>query len=275
MRKIEETKLMKLIKHLPNAVTLCNLLCGCLAIVFAMQGTFHAAFILILFGAFFDFCDGLTARALGAYSAIGKELDSLSDLVTFGVAPAIMGLKFLFYADSQWLCYLPLLIALCAALRLAKFNTDESQKDSFSGLPTPASALLFSGLLLYLQLYTTELLFEGTLIVEKWLVIAFSLILSLLMVSKIPMFSFKFSGASDNIAESSGASSNKNRIKFVFLVVAILELIVILLFSNYFTNGLGFSYYGVCMLISFAIFTIILTYILSNVLTAVFKWGRE
>ena len=257
---------MNIVKHLPNAVTLCNLLCGCLAIVFAMQGDFHASFILILFGAFFDFCDGLVARGLNAYSEIGKELDSLSDLVTFGVAPAILGLKFIILCDlSQWLCYIPLALALCGALRLAKFNIDENQKESFLGLPIPAAALLFSALILYLKLLSFETEDAVTyLMIEKWLVVGFAVVLSLLMVSKIPMFSFKFKNL----------SPRQNKTRFVFLMIAALEIAVILIFSNFFTHCLGFSFYGILMLAALALFVLIITYILFNLAVNLFV-GRN
>lgn len=258
---------MKIVKHLPNAVTLCNLLCGCLAIVFAMEGVFYAAFIMILFGAFFDFCDGLTARALGAYSAIGKQLDSLSDLVTFGVAPAILALKFILYCNGGWLVYVPLIVALCSALRLAKFNIDEDQIESFLGLPTPASALLLSGLIVYLALYP----YSGAeaLLIEKWLVLAFSVILSVLMVSRIPMFSFKFKNV----------SLREYRTRFIFIIVAAVEVVVILLLGRFVASHGGAApsswFRSFVMLLSLGVFVVLLTYIIFNLIVDLFGWGRE
>ena len=144
-----------IIRQLPNAVTCCNLLCGCAATGAAFYGHLHWAIIMIIGGAVFDFFDGLTARALGVSSPIGKELDSLADVVTFGVAPSAM----LFWVMHETHCpellmplervlpYTAFLIAAFSALRLAKFNLDTRQSTQFIGLPTPANALFWGSLL--------------------------------------------------------------------------------------------------------------------------------
>lgn len=282
---------MKIVKHLPNAVTLCNLLCGCLAIVFAMQGVFYASFVLILFGAFFDFCDGLVARALGAYSAIGKELDSLSDLVTFGVAPAVLGLEFVLFCDTtqeqifnspvqyyfQWLCFVPLIIAICTALRLAKFNLDDSQTESFKGLPSPACALIFASLVLYLKLYDKLFLdlradvlqYSGyvtskTILLEKYMVVLMSVILALLMVSRVKMFSFKFKSL----------GFRENRFRFILLVIIVLEIVAVVSARSIICAQCENTPYCALMLLSFTVFIALLTYILFNLAVNLFE-GRD
>lgn len=184
---------MKSIKtYIPNTITCLNLLCGCLAVVMAfapkeMMGPLETqqwAWVLIGAAAVFDFCDGLSARALGAYSPMGKELDSLSDLVSFGLAPAFLVLNAYREADAPvWLSFVALLIALCGALRLAKFNVDTRQTTSFIGLPIPANAIFWIGTLGWIRNHG----FPGD-VVMTVLVIA----ISLLMVSELKMFSLKF-----------------------------------------------------------------------------------
>ena len=138
-------------KHIPNTITCCNLISGCVATVFALFGIPEMALLFIILGAVFDFFDGMTARVLGVSSPIGKELDSLADDVTFGVAPASILFWFLGIIDypeflEGWRNVIPFLayiIAAFSALRLAKFNLDTRQTTSFIGLPTPANALFW------------------------------------------------------------------------------------------------------------------------------------
>ena len=156
---------MGIVKNIPNTITSMNLLCGVLGVIASLNGRLELAFVLMISAAAFDFCDGLAARLLKAYSnqsgqrsadhgggavpdsavllkaysEIGKELDSLADDVSFGVLPAVM-LFSVSGTDIVVLKYLPLLLAVFSALRLAKFNLDERQHDSFIGLPTPAAA---------------------------------------------------------------------------------------------------------------------------------------
>lgn len=170
-----------------------NLLSGTLGITAALSGRIDLAFYLMLAGAVFDFCDGLSARALGAYSPMGKELDSLSDVVTFGVLPSMMMyviMKELSGTLTVW-CFIPFLVAIFSGLRLAKFNIDERQSHSFIGLPTPACAML-CGSLAY-AIATSD---AGAFAVwNGWKVFfpVMSVILSYLLISEIPMFSMKFS----------------------------------------------------------------------------------
>mgnify|MGYP004448694679 CR=1 FL=1 len=144
-------------KHIPNAITCCNLICGCCAAGAGFHGHFMWAFVMILAGATFDFFDGMVARLLHVSSPIGKELDSLADCVTFGVAPSAMlfqvlgrGMEGTSWGAEPWamvIPYLAFLIAAFSALRLAKFNLDERQTSSFIGLPTPINALFWCSMI--------------------------------------------------------------------------------------------------------------------------------
>lgn len=183
---------MSIKKYIPNTVTSMNLVCGVIGVVFAFKGRFDIAFPLMLLAAVFDFLDGFAARALDSYSDMGKELDSLCDLVSFGVLPSIM-LYSLTKACSfgeDWSCWIPLLIAVFSALRLAKFNVDERQHDSFIGLPTPACAILCGALCYFVA--ATPACFLSTWASGKVFIPLLSVILSYLLVSEIPMFSLKF-----------------------------------------------------------------------------------
>ena len=134
-------------RHIPNTITCCNLLSGCMAVMAAFNADAWHALLWVVAGSLFDFCDGLSARLFKAYSPIGKELDSLADLITFGLAPSVlcvMTLRQFNYANdtiATIIPYIGLVIVVCAALRLAKFNTDERQTSSFLGLAVPANAL--------------------------------------------------------------------------------------------------------------------------------------
>ena len=181
-----------MIRHIPNFLTLLNLLSGSMGIYFAYQGNLYYAAYAIWVGAVFDFLDGFMARLLKVSSPIGKELDSLADLVTFGLLPAFM--MMFMVSDSSLLKFLPLIIVLFAALRLAKFNTDETQSHSFLGMPTPSIAFFVSGLPFWLD--SNEHLFSTP------VVLITSMILALLMVLPIRMIALKFTNyrLMDNLA---------------------------------------------------------------------------
>lgn len=176
-------------RQIPNLITLGNLLCGVIAIAAALRGDLTGASLMICLGIFLDFFDGLAARLLNVASPLGKELDSLSDVVTSGVAPGFILWNILSNGvGEKWPEFLPytaLLIPLFAAYRLAKFNIDSRQSHSFLGLPTPANALIWVGVALTPALPMDELTFIIVLIVV-------SLITDVLMVSELPMFSLKF-----------------------------------------------------------------------------------
>lgn len=137
-------------KHIPNTITCCNLISGCIATYWAFQGDYRLALLFIVIGAVFDFFDGMTARLLHVSSPIGKELDSLADDITFGFAPSAIVFSFLSPLTTQLSPYIPYLafvMAAFSALRLAKFNLDERQTLGFIGLPTPANALFWGSLI--------------------------------------------------------------------------------------------------------------------------------
>lgn len=187
-------------KHIPNFITSLNLFSGCIGVLLAFQGNYSGAFIAIIISAVFDFFDGFAARLLKAYSPMGKELDSLADVVSFGVVPGAIVYSLLTQiAVNEWLCYVAFLIPVFSALRLAKFNIDERQLSSFIGLPTPANAIFWGGLV-----YS----FSDFLIVNNWLIITLTLIFSYLLVAELPMFALKF---------KSFAWKN-NKIQYLFLI---------------------------------------------------------
>ena len=201
-------------KHIPNTLTCCNLLSGCMAVIAAFNCEPWHALLWIVSGALFDFCDGLSARLLKAYSPIGKELDSLADLVTFGLAPSVLcftALKGLSY-PCDWLAqfypYIGFVLVTFAALRLAKFNIDERQTTSFLGLAVPANALFWGGL------FQMDL---NAIPAAPWILGVLVIIFAGLMVSEIPMFSLKFKNL----------SWSDNKIRFIFLLVSVLILIVL------------------------------------------------
>ena len=190
------------IKHIPNTLTLINLVIGCLSIVSAFEGNLLLAGYLILVAAVFDYLDGFSARLLKAFSPLGKELDSLSDLVSFGVAPSVILFHLLKdalnipqgegFTSGHALLAIPFLIAAFSALRLAKFNIDTRQSTSFIGLPTPANALLIAGLILGLN--SPYAAWFEVLIASPTALIVMVLVLSALLVSPVPMFSLKIKG---------------------------------------------------------------------------------
>ena len=191
---------MNIVRHIPNTITSMNLLCGVFATVFALSGKLQTAAVLIFAGALFDFCDGFAARALKAYSAIGKELDSLADLITFGLAPASMYSTFVkFQLTGDYGCplvtlsglqtfwvALPIVLVVFSALRLAKFNIDTRQTENFLGLTTTATGI-FTASLLYMAVDYPD--FFGWL--RPSLVVLAVMIFSVLLVSEVPMFSLK------------------------------------------------------------------------------------
>ncbi len=184
---------MKLI-NFPNILTCCNLISGCIATCFAFFASPDLALLWIIIGAIFDFFDGMSARAFHISSPIGKELDSLADDVTFGVAPStiifsqlvVMPFPSALGRAADYIPFIAYIMAAFSALRLAKFNLDTRQSMDFIGLPTPANALFWGSLILSLGSW-----FE-TLTAGAWIIIALMLLSSWLLISEIPMFALKF-----------------------------------------------------------------------------------
>lgn len=208
-------------KHIPNTITCCNLVSGCIAIVFALSGNAPLALLWIVIGAVFDFFDGMTARLLGVSSPIGKELDSLADDVTFGVAPSSILFSFLCGCDfcgvpsalARFMPFLAFVIAAFSALRLAKFNLDERQTSSFIGLPTPANALFWGSLVVSL----------GDVLASSpsgvWAVVIMIFVSSCLLVAELPLFALKF--------KHWGWAGNE--VKYLFLLTSALMIVCPLL----------------------------------------------
>ena len=208
-------------KHIPNTITCCNLISGCIATYWALCGVYDVALLFIVIGAVFDFFDGMTARLLHVSSPIGKELDSLADDITFGFAPSAIVFSFLqgitaeadstLFTLSSILPYLAFVMAAFSALRLAKFNLDERQAMGFIGLPTPANALFWGALMV-----------GG----EEWLgsspyyiygVIALMLLSCYLLIAEIPMFALKF--------KSWGWKGNE--VKYIFILSCVPLLLLL------------------------------------------------
>lgn len=204
---------MAIKKHIPNTITCCNLVSGCVAIAYAFSGNVELSFTWIIIGAVFDFFDGMSARLLNVSSPIGKELDSLADVVTFGVAPStilfselsVMSYPAILEPLRSILPFTAYIMAAFSALRLAKFNLDERQALGFIGLPTPANALFWGSLIIgagkWLEATPFMAFFLlGGILISSWL-----------MVSEIPMFALKF--------KEWGWKGNQ--VKYIFLLTCI------------------------------------------------------
>jgi len=216
---------MQLKKYIPNLLTLLNLLSGTIAVIFAVSDELVIAALLVFLVIFFDFFDGFAARLFKVQGELGKQLDSLADVVTSGVVPGIVMFKLLDNVNSSnnWvsntllmesknystIAFFGLIITLAAAYRLAKFNIDERQTSSFIGLPTPASALVVLSLPLILEYSSIDLVIA--IIHNKWFLIALTLLLSYLMNAEIPLFSLKFKDY----------SWENNKIKYIFILLTL------------------------------------------------------
>lgn len=208
-------------RNIPNTLTCCNLISGCIATVFALCGDTKLALLWIVMGAVFDFFDGMSARLFSVSSPIGKELDSLADDVTFGVAPAAIvfnQLSILEYPSvlapvSAYVPYFAFVMAAFSALRLAKFNLDTRQTTSFIGLPTPANALFWGSLIVFNPEWLT---------VHSWsifIILALILITSYLLVCELPLFALKFKQWS--------FKGNEVKYGFIAFTVVVLALAIV------------------------------------------------
>lgn len=182
---------MNVKKHIPNALTSANLLCGCIAIVQAMNGNLVWAAYLVGMAAVFDFFDGFAARLLKVSSPIGKDLDSLADMVTFGVVPGIVVFQLFSISENPWneiIPYVAFLIPVFSALRLAKFNNDNRQSDSFIGVPTPANSILICSL----PLIINNSVLWRSIILNPYLLLITTLVMSFLLIAELPLIALKF-----------------------------------------------------------------------------------
>lgn len=197
-------------KHIPNTITLLNQFSGIVACIFAYNSRFDLALLFVLIGATLDFMDGAMARLLRVSSPLGKELDSLADVITFGLVPGMIAFRLLGPLAEVWeyMPYLGFLITLFSTYRLGKFNIDERQTISFIGLATPANAIFWLGLA-----YGYQSLLSA---VSPWFVLVAVVVSSYLLVCELPMFSFKF----HNFGWA------ENRIRYMFILGAIVLAVV-------------------------------------------------
>jgi CDP-diacylglycerol---serine O-phosphatidyltransferase len=236
-------------KHIPNFITCLNLVSGSLAVIFALKGELTLSVLLIFAAAVFDFFDGMAARLLKAHSPIGKDLDSLADMISFGLAPGMIMFVLLKYSllgrdvqpgsfthVSVWhgiILSASLLIPVFSALRLAKFNIDIRQTSSFIGLPTPANAIFISSLALIYE-FGKYRAFDALLLSPATLIVI-TLLFSYLMVAEIPMFSLKFKNV----------SWQDNKMRIIFLVISVFLIS-------------AFTFYGIAAtIISFILLSIL------------------
>ena len=209
---------MKLKAQIPNLFTMLNLFCGCVALVFVSDSRFDLAFYLVCLGIFFDFFDGFFARKFGVAGPLGVQLDSLADMVTSGVVPGYLMFTLLkgFIIDlSFWgfYPYLGFVITLGACYRLAKFNIDTRQSDSFIGLPTPANALFITSLPLVISMFPNAFFTEY--LSNQWVLIGFTFLSAYTMNAEIPLFSLKFKNF----------SFAKYKLQIFFLAISVAMLI--------------------------------------------------
>ncbi|MEY4010995.1 MAG: hypothetical protein RIT22_119 [Bacteroidota bacterium] len=212
---------MTIQKHIPNAITLMNLFCGCIAVVFALNNDFEMAFYWVSLGIFLDFFDGFFARLFQVSSPLGLQLDSLADMVTSGVVPGIvmyqlMGSSSSFprwgWAMEPW-PFLGFLITLGSCYRLANFNIDTRQTDSFIGLPTPANALFILSLPLVIEFSNSFFILE--LLTNPWILLVITLLSVYMLNAEIPLFSLKIKKF----------SFKENALQFSFLGASLLLLV--------------------------------------------------
>ena len=226
-------------KQIPNILTCLNLFAGCIASVMALNGQYELALLCVVIAAVFDFLDGFAARLLKAYSVFGKELDSLADVVSFGVAPGMVVFSYLNTLGEMPVIILPFLafiIPVFSALRLAKFNLDERQTASFLGLPVPANALFWCSFIPSFACFNM-----GNEILQTVIILGLAMICCLLMLSDFPMFSLKFKHY----------KWKGNEAQYILIFLAIISL------------GL-FNYTGICI-------TIVVYVLISTVLNIIRK----
>ena len=209
-------------KHIPNIITLGNVFCGCLGLVFAFEGNYEAVAICVVVALICDFLDGFVARALGVSSPIGKDLDSLADMVTFGVLPSIVMFQLMKQLNCttgvctgllspDYYSYTAFLIALASALRLAKFNNDTRQSDKFIGLPTPANCAFLISLPLIYSIYPDFVLFT-----QPRVLLGVVFLFSYLLLAELPLIALKFKDF----------SFSGNFIRYLLILISIVLVVI-------------------------------------------------
>ena len=222
---------MNIVKQIPNSITCLNLISGVIAIIFSFNEQFDYAVLAIIVAALFDFMDGLAARMFKAYSDMGKELDSLADTVSFGVAPSLIGFNYLngFPNIPTYSSYIILVMAALSAVRLAKFNLDTRQSENFLGLPVPANGLFFSSLITLAYHYPQV---ANSIVDSGYLIPLLAIFLGLLLVSEIPMFSMKLKSL----------KWRENRLRYTFLIIIIPISVAIYLLGIHWTGIISFIF---------------------------------
>jgi CDP-diacylglycerol---serine O-phosphatidyltransferase len=210
---------MQIKKHIPNIITLLNLFCGCVAAVFVAELKFEMAFYFVCLGIFLDFFDGFFARLFKVAGELGLQLDSLADMVTSGLVPGFVMFWLLQQAQNPAapilvLPYLGFIITLGSCYRLANFNIDTRQTDSFIGLPTPANTLFIMSLPLVKESYSEESLVILEILTNQWILLAITLFSAYILNAEIPLFSLKIKDF----------TFKKNAIQIVFLTLSVLLL---------------------------------------------------
>lgn len=234
---------MSLRKHIPNIITSVSLLCGAAGVIFAFSGRLDRAFYLMLAAAACDFLDGFAARLLHAYSPMGKELDSQADLVSFGVLPAMMlvNLKAAVSFGFPPIAWVPAILVLFTALRLARYNVEESGPQYFAGLPAPSCGLICGSLCYFISFEPAS--FLSLWVLNDWFIPALTVVLCALLVSRVPMFSAKFS-LKDPV------SVNRKRIAFAVDLVLIVAIVA--------ATGLNWSMVILLGLVTYVVMNLIL-----------------
>ena len=207
-------------KHIPNAITCANLFSGCIGIVYAFKGDLEVAAYLVVLSGIFDFFDGFAARLLNVKSPIGKELDSLADMVTSGAVPGLVMYQLMRAGsgwDGTWIPFLGFLITVGSCYRLANFNIDTRQTDSFIGLPTPANALFILSLPLVKDNSSSFFVFEA--LTDHGILLAITIFSAYILNAEIPLFSLKVKNL----------SFSDNKLRIVFLILAA----ILVIFLNY------------------------------------------
>ncbi len=206
--------LHRLKNQFPNILTSFNLIFGCLSIIAALDNRLTDASIFIAFAAVLDFFDGFAARALNAHSEIGKQLDSLADVVSFGVAPGMIFymLEKEYFIGFEFFAFLAFLIPVFSALRLAKFNIDTRQSDSFIGLPTPANAIFISAIpfVMIHDSFGTAFLFQN-----QYFLIFFPIFSAVILISELPLIALKFKNFNWGV----------NKSRYIFLALSLVSII--------------------------------------------------
>lgn len=210
---------MNIKQHIPNTITLLNLFSGCIALLFAFENQYEWAFLFVCLGIFLDFFDGFFARMFHVQSELGLQLDSLADMVTSGVVPGLVMFQFLksLHFDANEFSYLPyfgFIITLGACYRLANFNIDTRQTDSFIGLPTPANALFIMSIPLVVTNNQSNMI--SGFLSAKWVLIAICFLSAFIMNAEVPLFSLKIKNFS--------FQKYKLQIGFVLLAIALVVL---------------------------------------------------